>query len=81
VNADDISLHDILDTGIHIGKENRGLESEFVEGKVDALVGISTTRGYGAFHSGGALKLCISDRGADRVHIRVTVSYDERFHL
>jgi hypothetical protein len=81
VNADDIPLHDILDAGIDIGKENWGLKTEFVKSEIDALVGISATRCYGALHAGCALELRISDGRADRVHIRIAVADDESFHI
>jgi hypothetical protein len=81
MDADDIPLHDILDTGIDIGKENRGLKTEFVKSKIDALVGVSAPRCYGALHSGCALELRISDGGADRVHIRIAVADNKGFHI
>jgi hypothetical protein len=81
VNADDIPLHDILDAGIDIGKKNWGLKTEFVKSEIDALVGVSAPRCYGALHSGCALELRISNSRADRVHIRVAMTYDESFHF
>jgi hypothetical protein len=81
VNAHDVPLHDILDTGIDICKENRCLESELVEGKIDTLVGVSAPGSYGTLHSGGALERRVSNGGADRVHIRIAMAYNEGFHI
>ena len=81
MNADDIPLHDILNAGVDIGKENRGFQTELLQSKIDPLVGISAPGGHGAFHSGCPLEFRISDRRADRVHIRVPVTNNECFHM
>ena len=81
MDADDIPLHDILYAWIDIGKENRGLETEFIKSEINALVGVSAPCCYCTFHSRCALELRISDSGADRVHIRVAVADDEGFHI
>jgi hypothetical protein len=52
-----------------------------VEGKIDTLVGVSAPGGYGTLHSGGALERRVSNGGADRVHIRIAMAYNEGFHI
>ena len=81
MDADNVPLHHILDARIDIRKKNRGLQTEFVKGEIDALVGISAPGCHGVLHSCCTLELRISDGRADRVHIRVAVADDESFHI
>jgi hypothetical protein len=81
VDTYNIPLHDILDAGIDIGEENRGLEAEFLKSEIDPLVGVSASGRDDTIHSGCALELRISNSRADRVHIRIAMTYDEGFHF
>ena len=80
VNAHHIALHHVFHPRVNIRNKNRRLDPEFLQGKINAAIGVAASCGDDIFHSARALEFGIPDGCTDGVHIGVPMPHDDCFH-
>ncbi len=79
-DAHHVRIHNILDSRPDAGQEPRRFEAKLCQRVVDPLVGIPTTRGPYFVRASRLLEFRISNRGTNRIHVRVLVTNDDSLH-
>ena len=80
-DEDDLGLHHVVNAWREIGDEQRGGEAEFLEDKINPLVGVSTTGSHDIGMTGEVLKFCVTNCCADRIHVWIPMTDDDGLHV